>query len=241
MGPELPIDILGGGFTIVPPSHNLIFGRQYELIQGKLDDIDQLPVMRNLEARLYRAAKEVSRERTKKANSPANPLKGMREHDGRNSTLYRAIGRCARQIYAEHGNRDRVFEVAMDLNKESAEPMSTEEVNGVVGNIWLSTTEGRNNIDRRGAFMEDFEIDAMIENDQDVLVLVTFLRRHQGPAAARFMITNSLSETFDWRVERLVAARNRILERGIIRQVKPAWSRSPALYQWRGYMGTPKR
>ena len=139
------------------------FGRQYELIQGKLDDIDQLPVMRNLEARLYRAAKEVSRERTKKANSPANPLKGMREHDGRNSTLYR-IGRCARQIYAEHGNRDRVFEVAMDLDEER-QPMSTEEVNGVVGNIWLSTTEGRNNIDRRGAFMEDFEIDAMIEND----------------------------------------------------------------------------
>ena len=114
--------------------------------------------MRHLEARLYRVGKSHARA-YKKANS-ANPLKGMREGDGRNSALYRAIGRCARQIYAEGGTRDRVFEIAMNLNKGSAEPMSVEEINTMVGNMWRLTTEGRNNIDRHGAFVEDFEVDA---------------------------------------------------------------------------------
>ena len=216
------------------------FFRQYELIQGNLDDIGQLPVMRNLEARLYRVAKEPSRERVKKANIPASPLSGMGEHDGRNNALFHAIGRRARQIYAEGGTRDRLFEVAMSLNQESAEPMAVEEVNTIVGKCGSYTVEGHNYIRQHGAFMQDYEVDALIDRrNQDAFLLLSFLRRHKGPSA-EFMITNSLNETFHWREERLVAARNRLVELGHIRLVKKAWSRSPALYKWRGYMGTPK-
>lgn len=235
--PGLPIDLLGGGFTVAPASFNADY-RQYEIIQGSLDDLDQLPVMQNLEQALYRTAKD---ERAKKANSLASPLKGMVEGDGRNDALFHAIGRPAREIYAEGGTRDRLFEVAMSYNQESAEPMAVEEVNNIVGQVWQYTVEGHNYIRQRGAFMQDHEVDALIDRrNQDAFLLLAYLRVHQGPSA-EFMITNSLNETFCWRVERLVAARNRLIELGYVRLVKPAWSRSPALYKWRGYLGTQKR
>jgi len=237
--PELPIDILGDhGYTVVPPSFNPSAGyRQYEFIQGSLDDIGSLPVMKNLEPQLYRTAKPPRRERAEKA--PDSPLIGMVEHDGRNQALFDEIGKRAKKICAEGGTRDRLFEVAMGFNRTCAEPMEVEEVNHVVGRIWKYTTEGHNYFDRHGAFMDDYEVDAMIDGDQDALLLLAYLRVHNG-ALAKFMITNGLHETFHWREERLVAARNRLVERGHVRQVKKAWSRSPALYRWRGYMGTPK-
>lgn len=45
---EKPIDILGGGFVVAPPSMGAI-GR-YEFIAGGLDDLDRLPKMRGLTA-----------------------------------------------------------------------------------------------------------------------------------------------------------------------------------------------
>ena len=119
--------------------------------------------------------------------------------------------------------------------------MAVEEVNNIVGQVWQYTVEGHNYIRQRGAFMQDHEVDALIDRrNQDAFLLLAYLRVHQGPSA-EFMITNSLNETFCWRVERLVAARNRLIELGYVRLVKPAWSRSPALYKWRGYLGTQKR
>ena len=47
----LPIDLLGAGLAIAPPS--LVAKGQYQIIQGRLDDLDRLPIMCELEDRLY--------------------------------------------------------------------------------------------------------------------------------------------------------------------------------------------
>jgi hypothetical protein len=45
--PSKPIDILGDGYVVAPPS---LGGKgPYQIIQGTLDDLDRLPVMRNAE------------------------------------------------------------------------------------------------------------------------------------------------------------------------------------------------
>ena len=234
--PDLPIDLLGGGFTVGPPSFNADY-RQYQFIAGNLDDIGNLPVMQNLNSALY---KNAPRERANEANGQASPLAGMVEHDGRNQALFDAIGPIAREIYARGGNRNQVFEVAMNINQACAEPMAPEEVNTVVGNVWQYTVDGENRIGLRSAIMPVDDIDALIgggQRDQDALMLLSFLRGHQGPSA-EFWITNSLhDEKFGWRRQRLVAARDRLIELGYVRQTRPARSRSPALYRWRGYMG----
>ena len=48
---DLPIDVLGSGLCIAPPS--TVVKGQYQIIEGSLDDLDRLPIMRKLEDRLY--------------------------------------------------------------------------------------------------------------------------------------------------------------------------------------------
>ena len=45
----LPIDLLGEGGLVVAPPSKATEGRQYEIIQGGLDDLDRLPVLRDLD------------------------------------------------------------------------------------------------------------------------------------------------------------------------------------------------
>ena len=43
--PGLPIDLLGGGYVVAPPS--ISTKGQYQFLQGSLDDLHRLPVLRN--------------------------------------------------------------------------------------------------------------------------------------------------------------------------------------------------
>ena len=48
--PDKPIDILGGGFVVGPPSHGT--KSNYQFIEGGLDDLDRLAILNGLPARL---------------------------------------------------------------------------------------------------------------------------------------------------------------------------------------------
>jgi len=220
--PNLPIDILGRGFVVAPPSN--IKRGQYEFIQGSLYDIDRLPVMQNLEPELY-----VKPAQNKERRHIACPMHGMREGDGRNTKLLRTIGPIAREIYAEHGTRDALFGVAMSHNSDSAEPMTVEEVTQIVGNVWKMTTEHRNWIGRHGD--RRTEVFSFITGNVDAFCLLEFLRVTNG-AEATFWITNSLADSFGWDRRRFVSARDALIDLGYIRQTKRAWSWSPAEYIW---------
>jgi hypothetical protein len=45
--PDVPIDILGGGYVVAPPSK--VAKGDYEFLQGSLDDRDRLPALQNVE------------------------------------------------------------------------------------------------------------------------------------------------------------------------------------------------
>ena len=56
--PDLPIDLLGNkGFVVATPS--ILEKGEYSFIEGSLDDLDRLPVMRGLEADMYSRAAEI--------------------------------------------------------------------------------------------------------------------------------------------------------------------------------------
>jgi hypothetical protein len=231
--PDLPIDVLGGGYTVGPPSFSPYLDyQQYEFIQGGLDDLDRLPVMQNLEPELYATYSE--RGRPTSSSKATSPLRGMREGDGRNEALRNAIAPLAREIHAVGGTRDALLDVALSLNADCLEPMSAPEVSKIVDSVWKWTIEGHNHIGQRGAFVQDYEVDNMIGDDNDALMLLLFLRRHQGPDAT-FWITNGLAETFGWRRQRLANARKRLIERGLVqpmRQIGGTWPGHAAEYRW---------
>ena len=65
---------------------------QYEIIQGKLDDLDQsgIDATFNPDATFYPP------DRASPHNKGPKPWSEMRDHDGRNKELWRAVAREAR-------------------------------------------------------------------------------------------------------------------------------------------------
>lgn len=226
--PDLAIDILGQNGFVVAAGSELSSGGRYTLVQGKLDDLDRLPVMRPLPP--------ASDGRSLYINEVSGPLadnrlRGMREGN-RNNTLFQQIGPLARDLHAAGGTAEKLFEEALRQNSECAQPMDDQEVGKIVGNVWRLTVAGRNYIGRNVCILLQRDIDTLLKSgDHDALLLLNLLKAYQG-STATFMIANGLARTFGWKPERLARARRRLLDRGYVKQTKKAWSGSPAQFQW---------
>jgi len=228
---DLKIDLLGERGFVVAPKSKLSVGR-YAIISGKLDDLDRLPVMR-LPLAVASNGRSLYLNDTRRPLDD-NPLRGMREGDGRNPALFTKIGPLAREVHAAGGSVTKLLELALGLNAECHQPMSHQEVGRIVENVWRMTLEGRNHIGRRDVGMVEQAVidDLVLTRNSDAVILYTLLKAHQG-RHAQFWITNGMAgKWFGWKPERLARARNCLLQRGYIKQIKPAWSHSPAKFVW---------
>jgi hypothetical protein len=208
----LPIDLLGAGLCIAPPS--VVAKGAYEIIEGQLDDLDRLPIMRGLDEQLY-------------ADS-VGPRPQMRQGDGRNRHLWERLMREAHSVddYAQ------LLDRAETLNAEFGEPMQHAEVARIAVSAWGYTERGVNRFGQHGAWFPTDEANDLIKNEPDAFLLLALLRANQK-GDATFMVANGIAETFGWKRERLAAARKRLLNLGYFKQVRAASSKhGPALYRW---------
>ena len=216
-----PVDVLGNGLAVLPPSVRP--DGEYEFIQGALDDLHRLPELRDPAPALSPPAAE--------RTLPESPLRGKREHDGRNDALFRAIGPAARQIHLAGGTREQVLRIAREHNAQCAQPMEESEVLHIVGNVWKMTVEDRNFIGRPGAFVDIRDLDRMTSDDPDALLLLMFLRAHNS---GTFMVANGLAPRLGWGETRLGRARRSLIERGYLKCLRQAGRGHPALFSF-GY------
>jgi hypothetical protein len=205
-----PIDLLGAGLAIAPPS--VVAKGQYQIIHGHLDDLDRLPIMRELEDRLY----------VGRASGPRPQKQG----EGRNNDLWRWAMREAHHVDDFEQLLDRVE----TLNQEYLEPMQQAEVQKIATSAWGYTERGENRFGRHGAWFPEEEVDLLIA-EQDAFILLAYLRAKQGPDST-FMIANGLSRTFGWGRQRLSSARELLIRRGYVRRLRSATYNEPALYRW---------
>ncbi len=206
--PKREIDLLGaGGYVVAPPSR--IASGEYHFIQGSLDDIKRLPVLRNLGLK-------------------ATPGKGSVTEGQRNDSLWR---HCMKQ--AHHvDDFDALLDVARTFNEFRCQPpLNDHEVFSTTQSAWNYTAEGRNWFGQHGVFLSRSEVNEMIGKAQDELILLTFLRANQGPNAT-FMCTNTLVDKFGWGRKRLSAARRRLIELGHMIPQRQAGRGHAALYRW---------
>lgn len=210
--PEKPIDVLGSGFVVAPPSHGI--KSNYQFIEGSLDDLDHLPVLRGI---------EITPSPLSSASIPNEAV----SEGGRNNTLWRHCMQSAR--YCD--NFESLLDVARTRNADFSPPLPDSEVVKAAGSAWGYTQRGQNRFGRPGVFFEAKEATDLICSDPDAFLLLAFLRANNGPAST-FMVANGLAKQLEWTRKRLAAARRRLT--GIhIQMVRwPTTFKGPALYRW---------
>lgn len=214
--PRRPIDILGDGFVVAPPSRTA--RGAYQIISGALDDLVLLPAMRRIE----------------RLPEPSNDPTPLIEVGRRNDTLWR---HCMSRAH-NCSNITALMEEAVRFNSnECYEPLPDAEVLRVVASAWAKEISGTNWFGRGGRVVFDTtEVDDILPSDPDAFLLLAILRRHHW--GREFVIANAMAETMPgagWRRHRLAAARQRLLDLDMIEQVRPASKHhGPALYKFKG-------
>jgi hypothetical protein len=219
--PDKPIDILGSGFVVAPPSRGN--KSKYEFIQGTLDDLDRLPPLRGL------LVNDDGQTRTTAPQSTERIREGIRNRKLWEQCMISA--HCCDDF-------DTLLDVARSRNDEFCPPLEDDEVVKVATSAWGYTERSENRFGRPGVFFDARQANELIRDDPDLYLLLSFLRANNKPDS-KFMATNlGLAKVFHWRTKRVAAARRRMLTKGHAIQTRAARPKQPALYQWR--KGGPK-
>jgi hypothetical protein len=207
----VPIDILGGGYVVAPPSH--VVTGNYQFIQGTLDDLANLPGMLNPIA----ATDGLSADWANK-----------REGDGRNNALFSLVGRAAHKV----DDFEQLLDCARTRNSDFHEPLDDAEVMKVATSVWKMQCEGRNRFGQIGAYIPQATVKELAKVNPDALALYSVLKAHHGPNKT-FAIANAMANNvvaMGWR--RFVNARKALIDGELVRQVRAQTRQSPALYCW---------
>jgi Bifunctional DNA primase/polymerase, N-terminal len=212
-GNDAPIDVLGGGFVVAPPSMGV--RGPYEFVKGGLDDLANLPTLKNLDL-------PESKPRSPKAT-------GSTVYEGqRNSTLFKACLRCA----LDCSSLDELLTWAQAYNSDTmCAPLPDEEVLAVARQVWDYTVNGSNWAACPVVPLPYTDID---ELDADELFLLTFIRRWHG-ARENFALPNSIRSKLGWTEHRFIKVRNALVKRKRIKCVSPWTSTKPGIYALTGY------
>ena len=208
--PDVPLDILGGGYVVAPPSR--VERGQYQFLQGSLDDLPSLPTLLDAPSVIP-------------PDCPSD-WGSMREGDGRNNKLFK-LGLRAVKVCDDF---DQLLDWGQTQNRFCAEPMSDKEVAGIMQNVWRYESNGLNRVGRFGAYFPIEEIDKLVSEPDD-LCLLAFLRAYNH-FDSTFMVANGLAGRFGWWRQRLAASRRRLIESGHLIRIRQAGKNAPALYQW---------
>ena len=201
---DKPVDILGGGFVVAPPSVSQ--KGPYQIIAGTLDDLVNLPpihvVLDDLRA---------------EARIPEGK---------RNNTLFRFALEQAR-----HSDTcDDLLDVMRTRNMDCEPPLRDDVIIATAKSAWRYEQEGTNLVGRgRSVVTPHAVIDVLIGESQDAFILLTLLQRHHW--GRNFVLANAMADQLGWSRKRFAATRALLESLGFIKLVAPANFRFPASYR----------
>jgi hypothetical protein len=206
-----PIDMLGGGLCVAPPSTRPS-GASYAWLRGGLADIanGNLPQIRSGAVR---------------DNPRVNPLAGPRVQKGeRNAQLFR----YCRQIVGYCDDLDQLIDASRTwADSKCAEPLREAEIVATANSVW-KYRGGRKRVMQN--IIEGPLYQRLIA-DVEVWALYAYLATENGPAA-QFMVADGLALARNWPRRMVPRARRALLGMGAIKCVRYPRKGVPALYRW---------
>jgi hypothetical protein len=219
---DLPIDLLGNNGLVVATPSRFEKGT-YSFIQGSLDDLERLPVMRGLDADMYSRASKI----------PARPAQSPFQEEGRpvvegnrNNALWR---RCM-QIALTEPELTAIISVARAYNETFAPPLPGDEVAATAMSAWDITRRGFNRFGKQGSYLTSTAIKDMVR-DPYLLALINWLQAENGPAST-FWVADGLAKVLGWSRREFANARRQAIETGWIVPLNEPSPGSPVNYRW---------
>ena len=237
----LPIDILGAGYTIAPPSYRPDLGRSYGFLTGSLADLDGLPTIRA-------GALDMGRRMAAEA---------VQEGQRNDALFYHCL---AQARFCD--DADALIHVAQTWAAAMPAPLEPREAERTARSAWRYQVEGRNFHGLRcpQVTLKDKAIDDLSDEPTAFFLLELFERYHRN--RGEFSISPaamSAAGNPPWDKGRIARARDILIERGFIevlvapdrRKRRPGRYRltrreiphnhyTPSLLPW-GTEGTPTR
>ena len=211
----LPIDILGAGFTVAPPSYRPDLGRSYGFATGSLDDLDRLPTIRAgaLDTGSNRAAETV------------------REGE-RNNVLFRVCmveARACDDVAA-------LIDCAQTWASAMPVPLDPHEVERTARSAWRYEDAGRNFVGLRCPQVThgDRAMDDL-RDEPDAFFLLHLFKRYHANKSSFLIVPAAMSRAGNppWHVTRIRRARDVLIERGHVAELEApdARKRRSGLYR----------
>jgi Bifunctional DNA primase/polymerase, N-terminal/Primase C terminal 1 (PriCT-1) len=205
----LAIDLLGtGGFVVAPPSE--VAKGSYSFIQGTLDDLDQLPALRNLDLPQPKQPSAIDGER--------------------NNKLWHHCMGAARHVE----NFDELLDVARTFNDDCLPPLDDSEVIKAAQSAWRKTERGENWVGLGGVVPVLFTtMDQVLSLGESAVFLFMHLQRHHSDRKT-FCVANAMADRLGWGLAKFRAARRQLVEAGVLRVVRPGGraQHDPSIYAW---------
>ncbi|ROO30600.1 hypothetical protein SAOR_01000 [Salinisphaera orenii MK-B5] len=209
------IDLLGGGMTVAAPSQG--HKGNYEIIVGDLEDLSDLPKLRNLPDPINDDGVEEPRDRT--------ITTGRRNH-----ALFTYTMRAAHNCESEPDLLAKARQYAI----ETFDPaLPDSEVQRTVASAWGYTVRGENYASQPHTRLLNDEINTLAFDQPDAYILLSILRcNHWG--RDEFLIADAMAnKVVPFNVKRLRAARRYLKQHGyVVEERRPSSKYGAGLFSW---------
>ena len=212
--PDLPIDILGGGFAVAPPSIGAK-GR-YAFVHGNLADLDRLPV-----ARIDKIHDHYDHD-----DGGHGRVRVLRQGQ-RHEALKRALTTEIWYVDTWEDFFDRAVTIG---TMHCTPPLDADEITDLAAWFWQHKEMGL--LIRPGHQHWTQDMCDLLLSDRSAGVLLHVLRVEHPGEQHQFVIANGMAKMLRMNRHTFTAARKKLEALGEILLVKPATSIKPAVYRW---------
>jgi Bifunctional DNA primase/polymerase, N-terminal len=225
-----PIDILGGGFVVAPPSRGA--RGDYAFISGSLADLSNLPAITKAIPSLANDTNFALPNLVSNTNIHPLPLSpsGIISSGIRNDSLFRECMKRARSCECV---ADLLAIAAQHNASMMNPPLAASEVVACAASAWGYQLDGKN---RFGAEMSinipASQFDKICHDPFATALLMTLHRRHR--VGETFVVANAMASSLNWPRRKLTGARAVLEQSGCLHVVRPfSKTVGPTLYKFK--------